>query len=93
MVQAKNTHPERELMTMANVARVSQQASGEGTHFLIPWLQRAILYDVRIKPRVGVGAFGRLTRREYRSNDETYLLIGNRTSRLPPDLKTCRWFR
>ncbi len=28
------------------------QASGEGTHFLIPWLQRAILYDVRIKPRV-----------------------------------------
>jgi regulator of protease activity HflC (stomatin/prohibitin superfamily) len=28
------------------------QATGEGTHFLIPWLQRAILYDVRIKPRV-----------------------------------------
>ena len=26
-------------------------ASGEGTHFLVPWLQRAILYDVRIKPR------------------------------------------
>ncbi|EIM19879.1 hypothetical protein E3Q22_02460 [Wallemia mellicola] len=24
---------------------------GEGTHFLIPWLQRAILYDCRIKPR------------------------------------------
>jgi len=30
---------------------VRDQASGEGTHFLIPWLQRAILYDVRIKPR------------------------------------------
>lgn len=29
------------------------QASGEGTHFLVPWLQKAILYDVRIKPRVG----------------------------------------
>jgi prohibitin 1 len=28
------------------------QATGEGTHFLVPWLQRAILYDVRIKPRV-----------------------------------------
>lgn len=28
------------------------QATGEGTHFLIPWVQRAILYDVRIKPRV-----------------------------------------
>jgi len=30
---------------------VKPVASGEGTHFLIPWLQRAILYDVRIKPR------------------------------------------
>ncbi|GFZ44187.1 Prohibitin-1 [Saitozyma sp. JCM 24511] len=30
---------------------VQQTAKGEGTHFLIPWLQRAILYDVRIKPR------------------------------------------
>ncbi|TXT03814.1 hypothetical protein VHUM_04335 [Vanrija humicola] len=26
-------------------------ATGEGTHFLVPWLQKAILYDVRIKPR------------------------------------------
>jgi prohibitin 1 len=24
---------------------------GEGTHFLIPWLQRAIFFDVRTKPR------------------------------------------
>lgn len=24
---------------------------GEGTHFLIPWLQRAIKFDVRTKPR------------------------------------------
>ena len=23
----------------------------EGTHFLVPWLQRAIMYDVRTKPR------------------------------------------
>ena len=23
----------------------------EGTHFLIPWLQKAIIYDVRTKPR------------------------------------------
>ncbi|KAI9512622.1 hypothetical protein F5148DRAFT_1161627 [Russula earlei] len=30
---------------------VQDQASGEGTHLLIPWLQRAILYDCRIKPR------------------------------------------
>ncbi|KAF8640378.1 hypothetical protein AX17_000048 [Amanita inopinata Kibby_2008] len=26
-------------------------ATGEGTHLLVPWLQRAILYDCRIKPR------------------------------------------
>jgi len=30
---------------------VRDKASGEGTHFLVPLLQRAILYDVRIKPR------------------------------------------
>ncbi|KAJ3131248.1 Prohibitin-1, subunit of the prohibitin complex (Phb1p-Phb2p) [Physocladia obscura] len=24
---------------------------GEGTHFLLPWLQRAIIYDVRVRPR------------------------------------------
>ncbi|GJJ09426.1 Prohibitin-1, subunit of the prohibitin complex(Phb1p-Phb2p) [Clathrus columnatus] len=30
---------------------VKSKASPEGTHFLVPWLQRAILYDVRTKPR------------------------------------------
>jgi len=30
---------------------VNDTATGEGTHFLVPWLQRAILYDCRIKPR------------------------------------------
>ncbi|PWN50956.1 putative prohibitin PHB1 [Violaceomyces palustris] len=30
---------------------VKDQATNEGTHFLVPWLQKAILYDVRIKPR------------------------------------------
>ena len=24
---------------------------GEGTHFLIPWVQRAIVYDIRSRPR------------------------------------------
>jgi len=32
-------------------AGVKDKATGEGTHFLVPWLQRAILYDCRIKPR------------------------------------------
>ncbi|KAF7319957.1 hypothetical protein MKEN_00779600 [Mycena kentingensis (nom. inval.)] len=32
---------------------VQDKATSEGTHFLVPWLQRAILYDCRIKPRAG----------------------------------------
>ncbi|KAJ2376499.1 Prohibitin-1, subunit of the prohibitin complex (Phb1p-Phb2p) [Coemansia sp. RSA 2607] len=31
---------------------VKQTVVGEGTHFLIPWLQRAIIYDVRTRPRL-----------------------------------------
>ncbi|KAF8912869.1 band 7 family-domain-containing protein [Gymnopilus junonius] len=30
---------------------VKDKSTGEGTHLLVPWLQRAILYDCRIKPR------------------------------------------
>ncbi|CAR24395.1 prohibitin subunit PHB1 [Lachancea thermotolerans CBS 6340] len=30
---------------------VQQQVVGEGTHFLVPWLQKAVLYDVRTKPK------------------------------------------
>ncbi|RKP06423.1 band 7 family-domain-containing protein [Thamnocephalis sphaerospora] len=30
---------------------VKPASMGEGTHFLVPWLQRAIIYDVRTKPR------------------------------------------
>ena len=30
---------------------VKDQVMNEGTHFLIPWLQKAIVYDVRTKPR------------------------------------------
>lgn len=30
---------------------VSDQVVNEGTHFLIPWLQKAITFDVRTKPR------------------------------------------
>ena len=31
---------------------VKEQVVNEGTHFLIPWLQKSILYDVRTKPRI-----------------------------------------
>ncbi|KAI9889433.1 MAG: Prohibitin-1, subunit of the prohibitin complex (Phb1p-Phb2p) [Vezdaea aestivalis] len=30
---------------------VKEDIIGEGTHFLIPWLQKSIIYDVRTKPR------------------------------------------
>ncbi|OBT80721.1 hypothetical protein VF21_00354 [Pseudogymnoascus sp. 05NY08] len=33
------------------LAGVKENVVSEGTHFLIPWLQKAILYDVRTKPR------------------------------------------
>jgi len=31
---------------------VKDTVVNEGTHFLVPWLQRAIMYDVRTKPRM-----------------------------------------
>lgn len=31
---------------------VQQGVIGEGTHFLFPWLQKAIVYDVRTRPKV-----------------------------------------
>lgn len=33
------------------IAGVKEAVANEGTHFLVPWLQRAIIYDVRTKPR------------------------------------------
>ena len=30
---------------------VKEDVVNEGTHFLVPWLQRAIVYDVRTRPR------------------------------------------
>ena len=33
------------------VQGVKEQVINEGTHFLIPWLQRSIIFDVRTKPR------------------------------------------
>jgi hypothetical protein len=44
--------------TLENRLKAWAQATGEGTHFLVPWLQRAILYDCRIKPRVSSASTG-----------------------------------
>lgn len=30
---------------------VKQQVIGEGTHFLVPWLQRPVFFDIRTKPK------------------------------------------
>jgi len=30
---------------------VKEKVVNEGTHFLVPWLQKSIIYDVRTKPR------------------------------------------
>lgn len=30
---------------------VKETVVNEGTHFLVPWLQKSIIYDVRTKPR------------------------------------------
>ena len=30
---------------------VQDKVMNEGTHFLVPWLQKSIIYDVRTKPR------------------------------------------
>jgi len=31
---------------------VKETVVGEGTHLLVPWLQKAIVFDVRTKPRI-----------------------------------------
>lgn len=49
------------LIMLADIVLMITQASPEGTHFLVPWLQRAILYDCRIKPRVREHPASRLT--------------------------------
>ncbi|POR39296.1 Prohibitin-1 [Tolypocladium paradoxum] len=33
------------------IAGVKDEVINEGTHFLVPWLQRSIIFDVRTKPR------------------------------------------
>ena len=33
------------------ISGVQEKVVNEGTHFLIPWLQKSIIYDVRTKPR------------------------------------------
>ena len=41
---------------------VQDKVVGEGTHFLIPWVQKPIIYDIRSRPRnvpVATGSKGK----------------------------------
>ena len=33
------------------ISGIKQTVMGEGMHFVIPWLQRAIIFDVKTRPR------------------------------------------
>jgi prohibitin 1 len=44
-------NPGHRAVLFDRVRGVLPQPVGEGTHFLIPWLQRAIYFDIRTKPR------------------------------------------
>lgn len=33
------------------ISGVKEDVVNEGTHFLVPWLQRSIIFDVRTRPR------------------------------------------
>ena len=57
---------------------VIPDVSGEGTHFLIPWVQRPIIFDVRSKPRnvpVITGSKGKLLVLFFQIFLNTFLLI------------------
>ncbi|KAG5455935.1 MAG: prohibitin-1, partial [Olpidium bornovanus] len=55
--RCRKTNPSREVpgghrvVIFDRLKGVKHGVVGEGTHFLIPWLQKAVDYDVRIKPR------------------------------------------
>ena len=38
-------------MIFDRFAGVKDDIVGEGTHFLIPWVQKPIIYDIRSRPR------------------------------------------
>lgn len=39
-------------------AGVKEYVVGEGTHFLVPWVQRPIVFDIRSTPRVVTAVTG-----------------------------------
>jgi prohibitin 1 len=42
---------------------IKEEVIGEGTHFMIPWLHKPIIFDIRTRPRsvaVSTGSKGKL---------------------------------
>eukprot|EP00126_Sphaerothecum_destruens_P004560 Sdes_comp18255_c0_seq2m7881 len=46
-----NVEPGHRAIIFDRISGVKPDVVGEGTHFLIPWLHRPIIFDVRTKPR------------------------------------------
>lgn len=44
--------PGQHAFKFSKIAGVQSQIYTEGYNFMIPWLERAVIYDVRTKPRV-----------------------------------------
>ncbi len=72
---------------------VKPTSTGEGTHLLIPGLQRAILYDCRIKPRVSARLSPQLARLAFQlcPAGKAFACFAQRASCacLPPRLAAC----
>ena len=47
---------------------VQDKVVGEGTHFLIPWVQKPIIYDIRSRPRNVPVATGSKGKSQYHQN-------------------------
>ena len=75
---------------------VQQRVRAEGTHILIPWFQRPIIYDVRTKPRMIQSMTGskgaRATARRRRVHAARAPPLADAEPRLRPSpAQTCRW--
>ena len=42
--------PDNKLIIFDRFTAVKPNVSGEGTHFMIPWVQKPIIYDIRSRP-------------------------------------------
>ena len=66
---------------------VQERVRGEGTHLMVPWFQRPIIYDVRARPRIIQAMTGSHDLQMVRSSDTPT------TARPPPRLAACAALR